>query len=182
MGSLDGALMQSDLLTQVYMLAALYSDAAERRRAAQAQGVADINGLFNDLKIRLEGRFELTKEQMACFLLSWLRVVWLTSNLKANIRKMANDMVYQGNRTSFVTMNIDLMASVYQICHSCLTNKTHLRNTRVKIAQTWASQTSLETLLVSRRFVQLSRRYAQVSVTPFDRMFVFLLTVHVHTC
>jgi len=51
MGSLDGALMQSNLLTRVYMLAALYSDAAERRRAAKEQGVADIKGLFNDLKI-----------------------------------------------------------------------------------------------------------------------------------
>jgi hypothetical protein len=72
MGSLDGALMQSDLLTRVYMLAALYSDAAERRRAAKEQGVADIKGLFNDLKIRLEGRFELTKEQMVCPFLRWL--------------------------------------------------------------------------------------------------------------
>jgi hypothetical protein len=51
MGLLDGALMQFDLLTQVYMLAALYSDAAERCHAAKEQGMADIKGLFNDLKI-----------------------------------------------------------------------------------------------------------------------------------
>jgi len=64
--------MQSNLLTRVYMLAALYSDAAERRRAAKEQGVADIKGLFNDLKIWLEGQFELTKEQMVCPFFRWL--------------------------------------------------------------------------------------------------------------
>jgi hypothetical protein len=68
MGSLDGTLGQSDMLTWLYLLAALYSDAANRRRAAQEQGVADLKGLFNDLKIRLEGKFELTKEQMVCYL------------------------------------------------------------------------------------------------------------------
>jgi hypothetical protein len=64
MGSLDGTLTKSDLLTRMYMLAALYSEAAERRRVAQEQGFSDLKGVFNDLKIRLEGRFELTKEQM----------------------------------------------------------------------------------------------------------------------
>ena len=56
------------MLTRLYLLAALYSDAADRRRAAQEQGVADLKGLFNDLKIQLEGKFELTKEQMVCYL------------------------------------------------------------------------------------------------------------------
>jgi hypothetical protein len=49
------------------MLAALYSEAAERLRQAQEQGFTDLKELFNDLKIRLEGRFELTKEQMVSF-------------------------------------------------------------------------------------------------------------------
>jgi hypothetical protein len=64
--------MQSDLLTRVYMLAALYSDTVERCCAAKEQGVANIKGLFNDLKIQLEGQFELTKEQMVCPFLRWL--------------------------------------------------------------------------------------------------------------
>jgi hypothetical protein len=62
-GSGDGTLSKSDLLTRIYLLATLYSDAAERRRAAQEQGITDLKGLFNDLKIRLEGRFELAKDQ-----------------------------------------------------------------------------------------------------------------------
>ena len=47
----------------MYILTALYAEAAERRRAAQDQGFMDLKGLFNDLKIRLESQFELTKDQ-----------------------------------------------------------------------------------------------------------------------
>jgi hypothetical protein len=63
-GSADGTLSKSDLLTRVYALAAMYSEVAERRRLAQDQGAVDLKGLYNDLKIRLETQFELTKEQM----------------------------------------------------------------------------------------------------------------------
>jgi hypothetical protein len=42
----------------------MYAEAAERRRLAKDQDIMDLKGLFNDLKIRLEGQFELTKEQM----------------------------------------------------------------------------------------------------------------------
>jgi hypothetical protein len=49
------------------MLAALYSEATERLRQAQEQGFTDLKELFNDLKIRLEGRFGLTKEPMVSF-------------------------------------------------------------------------------------------------------------------
>jgi hypothetical protein len=63
-GSGDGTLSKSDLLTRVYALAAMYAEAAERRRLAKDQDIVDLKGLFNDLKIRLEGQFELTKEQM----------------------------------------------------------------------------------------------------------------------
>jgi len=42
----------------------MYAEAAERRRLAKDQDIMDLKGLFNDLKIRLEAQFELTKEQM----------------------------------------------------------------------------------------------------------------------
>lgn len=100
MGSFDGTLTRSDLLTRTYVLAALYSEAAERRRVAKEQGFADLKGLFNDLKVRLEGRFELTKEQMSA------------------IRKAANDMIYQANRTTFVTMHVDLMKHIRENSNS----------------------------------------------------------------
>jgi hypothetical protein len=63
-GSADGTLSKSDLFTRVYALAAMFSEAAERRRLAQEQGAVDLKGLYNDLKIGLETQFELTKEQM----------------------------------------------------------------------------------------------------------------------
>jgi hypothetical protein len=45
------------------MLAAVYSDAAERHQVAQSQGTVDMKGVFTDIKTRLEGHFELTKDQ-----------------------------------------------------------------------------------------------------------------------
>ena len=48
----------------MYLLGALYADIAERHQQQQDQGSMDLKGLFNDLKIRLEGQFELTKDQM----------------------------------------------------------------------------------------------------------------------
>jgi len=65
-GSADGLMSKSDLLTRMYALAALYADIAERHRLAKDQGAVDAKDLFNDLKIRLEAQFELTKDQMVC--------------------------------------------------------------------------------------------------------------------
>lgn len=63
MGSCDGMMAKSDLITRLYMLAAIYADAAERRRVEADRGFKDLKDLFADLKIRLEGTFTLTKEQ-----------------------------------------------------------------------------------------------------------------------
>ncbi|KIM81523.1 hypothetical protein PILCRDRAFT_495662 [Piloderma croceum F 1598] len=93
-GSADGTLSKSDLATRMYLLGALYADIAERHRQQQDQGSMDLKGLFNDLKIRLEGQFELTKDQMN------------------NIRKAANDMIYEHTRVNFVMMNVDLMRHI----------------------------------------------------------------------
>lgn len=62
-GLADGLLGKSDLLTRLYMLIALYSEAAQKRRTAQSQGFENIRELFEDLKTRLEGNFVLTKQQ-----------------------------------------------------------------------------------------------------------------------
>jgi hypothetical protein len=73
-------------LTRLYVLAAIYADSAERRRLAQEQGFMDLKELFNDLKIRLQGNFALTKEQMVHFFCP-LFELWLTiiGSLQANI-------------------------------------------------------------------------------------------------
>ena len=52
-GSGDGTLSKSDLLTQVYLLATLYSDVAERCQAARDQSITDLKGLFKQLEIRV---------------------------------------------------------------------------------------------------------------------------------
>ncbi|KIM71253.1 hypothetical protein PILCRDRAFT_830465, partial [Piloderma croceum F 1598] len=89
-GTADGLMERSDLLTRMYLLAAIYADSADRRRIAREQGSMDMKEFFTDLKIRLEGSFTLTKEQTA------------------NIRKAANDIIYQPTRTNFTTMHLDL--------------------------------------------------------------------------
>lgn len=62
-GTSDGSLSRADLLTRLYILVSLYSDAAERHRRAEDQGFTDLKELFADLKIRLQGSFTFTKEQ-----------------------------------------------------------------------------------------------------------------------
>lgn len=57
---------KSDILSRMYILIALYSEAAERRRAAHSQGFDNIREMFEDLKTRLEGNFVLTKQQSVC--------------------------------------------------------------------------------------------------------------------
>ena len=110
-GSADGTLSKSDLLTQVYLLATLYSDAAERHQAARDQSITDLKGLFNDLKIRLEAQFELTKDQNVRHLHRHPKQM-LRSSHQTNIRKVANDIIYQHTRTNFITMNVDVMVGL----------------------------------------------------------------------
>ncbi|RDB20869.1 hypothetical protein Hypma_012041 [Hypsizygus marmoreus] len=90
LGSLGEGLSQADLATRIYIVAILHGQTAERKRAASEQGVGDLAGLFNDLKIRLDETFSFTKEQ------------------RGNIRGAAQDLIFQATRTAFVTMHIDL--------------------------------------------------------------------------
>ncbi|KZP25514.1 hypothetical protein FIBSPDRAFT_733867, partial [Athelia psychrophila] len=80
--------------TRLYLLAAIYCDISERKRATRDQDIVDLKDMMLDLKIRLEVTFVLTKDQ------------------KTNIRKTASDIIYQANRTRFVTMNVDVMKYV----------------------------------------------------------------------
>lgn len=63
LGSHDTTLSKSDLLTRVYILAVIFGDIAERRRAAETSNIRDLPGLMADLKIRLEATFTLMPEQ-----------------------------------------------------------------------------------------------------------------------
>jgi hypothetical protein len=63
-GTADGSLTRSDLLTRLYMLAAIYSDSADRRRLVREQGFTDFKAMLSDINIRLQGNFTLTKEQL----------------------------------------------------------------------------------------------------------------------
>ena len=63
---MDGKLSRSDMATCTYLLLAIFSDAAERRRDRQDQEALDIKGVWNDLKIRLQLTFQLTKDQLVC--------------------------------------------------------------------------------------------------------------------
>jgi len=63
----DGPMERSDLLTRMYLLAAIYADGADRRQITREQGLMDMKEFFTNLKIRLEGSFTLTKEQMVIY-------------------------------------------------------------------------------------------------------------------
>jgi hypothetical protein len=74
-GTADGLMERSDLLTHMYLLAAIYADGADRRRIAREQGSMDMKEFFTDLKIRLEGSFTLTKEQTVIFFYTFCLIV-----------------------------------------------------------------------------------------------------------
>ncbi|KAJ7460059.1 hypothetical protein B0H11DRAFT_1736756, partial [Mycena galericulata] len=82
------------LATRVFMLASQYGEAAERRRgdSAEEDERKDWRAMWRDLKIRLEETFCFTREQ------------------KKNIRGIVQDVIYEGNRTKFLTMHVDVLA------------------------------------------------------------------------
>jgi len=66
LGSIGVGMSQADLATQLYMLAVMFTDAAERCWLNNDQGSENYNGLFADLKIHLEDNFTLTSDQRVC--------------------------------------------------------------------------------------------------------------------
>jgi len=66
LGSIGMGMSQADLATRLYMLAVMFADEVERRRATTANGVGNLSGLYADLKVRLEDTFMLTSEQKVC--------------------------------------------------------------------------------------------------------------------
>ncbi|EGN91584.1 hypothetical protein SERLA73DRAFT_148406 [Serpula lacrymans var. lacrymans S7.3] len=80
------------MATRLYLLAALFGEVAERRRQARNSPFAgeNIRALFADLKIRLEDSFCFTAEQ------------------KANIRIIAQNIIFQPTRTGFKSINIEV--------------------------------------------------------------------------
>ncbi|KAK7007079.1 hypothetical protein R3P38DRAFT_3212714 [Favolaschia claudopus] len=95
-GSLGSGLSLPDLATRVFMLAAQFSDAAERRRIQSRadQERVDSAAIFRDLKIRLEETFCFTRQQ------------------KAHIRGVVQDVIYEGHRTKFLTLHTDVWPAV----------------------------------------------------------------------
>lgn len=72
-GSVNPALSRSDLATRAYMVAAIFAMAMEIQStitlASQDDVIEDLPALFNDLRIRLDDNFTLTREQKVCTLL-----------------------------------------------------------------------------------------------------------------
>ncbi|CDO76793.1 hypothetical protein BN946_scf184978.g22 [Trametes cinnabarina] len=91
LGSVRPALTPADLATRLYTLGSILALGAEQKRAAAvaAKSVQDLPALFNDLKIRLENTFVFTSQQ------------------RDNIRAIAQDVIYQADRTVFKTMFTD---------------------------------------------------------------------------
>ena len=70
----------------------------------------EIRGVFEDLQIRLEENFTLTKEQQVCSPLSSPLYDLITS-LQKNIRKLAQELIYQASRTGFKRLHLDVEVS-----------------------------------------------------------------------
>ena len=67
----------------------------------------EIRGVFEDLQIRLEENFSLTKEQQVRPPFSSLLYDLITSEQK-NIRKLSQELVYQPSRTGFKRLHLDV--------------------------------------------------------------------------
>ncbi|KAJ6473440.1 hypothetical protein C8R47DRAFT_1295169 [Mycena vitilis] len=95
-GSLGAGLSVPDFATRVFMLAAQFGESAERRRTEQSndQDRVDFRAIWVDLKIRLEETFCLTRQQ------------------KQNIRGIVTDNIYDGSRTKFLTMHVDVLVEL----------------------------------------------------------------------
>ncbi|KAH9945636.1 hypothetical protein B0H21DRAFT_693888, partial [Amylocystis lapponica] len=79
------------LATRTYHLAVVFHGIAERRRQdAKANGIENVAEVFNDLKIRLDDTFNFTSEQ------------------RGNIRGVAQDAIFQADRTAFIAMHWDV--------------------------------------------------------------------------
>ncbi|KAK6981298.1 hypothetical protein R3P38DRAFT_3463884 [Favolaschia claudopus] len=85
-------LRPGELLGQLYMLAVVLSEAAERRRAAQENVFGgDLRAMMRDLQIRLDDSFSLTTTQ------------------KANVRGITQDVIHEATRTAFSAMHVDVL-------------------------------------------------------------------------
>ncbi|PBK63274.1 hypothetical protein ARMSODRAFT_894656 [Armillaria solidipes] len=62
-----------------------------KHRNEKDEGIGNIQGLFNDIKIRLEDTFALTKEQ------------------EANIRAIARDVIYAPSCASVTDMHLEVL-------------------------------------------------------------------------
>ncbi|KAJ7596203.1 hypothetical protein C8J56DRAFT_1043295 [Mycena floridula] len=89
LGSMDQRVSVSALSVQLYQLAVQYNHF--QRRNETDEKVETLKALFTDLKIQLETNYTLTSEQ------------------RKNIRIVAADCLYQGTRTSYKTVHIDIM-------------------------------------------------------------------------
>lgn len=127
----DGTLTKSDQTTRLYLLAAIYCDISERKRAARNQDFVDLKDMMADLKIRLEATFALTKDQKVRLSCSLLAGIISLTLIQTNLRKTANDLIYQANRTRFVNMNLDVMvcAEKYTLLPSS-SNQSHRSTSR----------------------------------------------------
>lgn len=78
-----------DMFTRLYLLAVTLD--LFQRRNEDDESVGNIQGLFNDMKIRLDDSFTTTKEQ------------------EANIRAVAHDVIYAPGCTSVSDIHLEVM-------------------------------------------------------------------------
>ncbi|KAJ3743305.1 hypothetical protein EV360DRAFT_90254 [Lentinula raphanica] len=95
-GSANPPLTRTEIATHIYMLASAYAFEEEfiRRDEARIKSNGDLQDTFADLNIRLEDTFDVTSEQ------------------HTTIRCVAQDMIFQKNRTSFCQLFVEVMGAL----------------------------------------------------------------------
>ncbi|KAJ3717902.1 hypothetical protein C8R42DRAFT_644507 [Lentinula raphanica] len=95
-GSANPPLTRTEIATHLYMLASAYAFEEEfvRRDEARIKSNGDLQDVFQDLKIRLEDTFDVTNEQ------------------HTTIRCVAQDIIFQKNRTSFCQLFVEVMGAL----------------------------------------------------------------------
>ncbi|KAK7007192.1 hypothetical protein R3P38DRAFT_3325580 [Favolaschia claudopus] len=91
LGSVDGGLSKADLSSRLYYMGVFLWYMNERRREAERNSVDNITQLLEDLRVRLDEGYTFTREQTK------------------NIRSVAQDVLYEPTRTSFMTMHLDVL-------------------------------------------------------------------------
>lgn len=154
--SLSDGLGRADVMTRIYALACHYGSEQRLLYAVQTSeglqgGAGDLQGLFQELSIRLKDTFQLTREQKV-----WIKVttggyILMLSVHQLTIRRLSQDLIYKSSRTAFKILYLDIeVCSSLGLSPEWYRLRLNNRKNYVPSLNCMAWTTSLDNSLVSR--------------------------------